>query len=50
MKIQMFFSLAALLFLEAAPLTAQIPPSEMPNRGLIPGSMASTTRKMVSPN
>jgi len=31
--IRMFFTLAALLFLEAAPLTAQIPPSEMPKPG-----------------
>ncbi|PYI94307.1 MAG: hypothetical protein DME97_02285 [Verrucomicrobia bacterium] len=31
--IRMLFSLAALLFLEAAPLTAQIPPSEMPAPG-----------------
>ncbi len=31
--IRMFFTLAALLFLEAAPLTAQIPPSEMPPPG-----------------
>src|SRR5438874_1676750 len=31
--IRMLFSLAALLFLEAAPLTAQIPPSEMPPPG-----------------
>ena len=29
----MFFSLAALLFLDAAPLIAQIPPSEMPKPG-----------------
>src|SRR5947209_19514753 len=31
--IRMLFGLAALLFLEAAPLTAQIPPSEMPPPG-----------------
>src|SRR5438045_4753187 len=31
--IRMFFTLAALLFLEAAPLTAQIPASEMPAPG-----------------
>jgi histidine triad (HIT) family protein len=31
--IRMLFSLAALLFLEAAPLTAQIPPSELPPPG-----------------
>src|SRR3954468_15081083 len=30
---RMLFTLAALLFLEAAPLTAQIPPSEMPAPG-----------------
>src|SRR3977135_2558197 len=31
--IRMFFTLAALLFLEAAPLTAQIPASELPPPG-----------------
>jgi histidine triad (HIT) family protein len=31
--IRMLFTLAALLFLKAAPLTAQIPPSEMPKAG-----------------
>src|SRR6476469_9577962 len=31
--IRMLFTLAALLFLEAAPLTGQIPPSEMPKPG-----------------
>src|ERR1043166_6960176 len=31
--IRMFFTLAALLFLEAAPLMAQIPASEMPKPG-----------------
>src|SRR5436309_14910504 len=31
--IRMFFTLAALLFLEAAPLTAQIPASELPPSG-----------------
>ena len=45
------FGLSALMFVQGAPLLAQqIPASELPLPGLIPGSKANTIRKMVSLN
>ena len=47
----MFFGLSALLFVQAAPVSAQqIPASELPLPGLIPVSMANMIRKMESRN